>query len=64
MGADHDAGARRAAEVSVCDNGAGIAEELRDRVFEPFFSTSPEKGTGLGLALWSRSVRENGGRSS
>ena len=50
------------AEVSVCDNGAGIAEELRDRVFEPFFSTKPpEKGTGLGLALCHDLVRENGG---
>jgi two-component system NtrC family sensor kinase len=51
-----------AAEVSVCDNGGGIAEELRDRVFEPFFSTKPpEKGTGLGLALCHDLVRENGG---
>jgi signal transduction histidine kinase len=51
-----------AAEISVCDNGGGIAEELRDRVFEPFFSTKPpEKGTGLGLALCHDLVRENGG---
>jgi signal transduction histidine kinase len=50
------------AEVHVRDNGEGIPEELRARVFEPFFSTKPpEKGTGLGLALCHDLVRENGG---
>jgi signal transduction histidine kinase len=49
-------------EVRVRDNGEGIPEELRARVFEPFFSTKPpEKGTGLGLALCHDLVRENGG---
>ena len=49
-------------EISVRDNGEGIPEEIRGRVFEPFFSTKPpEKGTGLGLALCHDLVRENGG---
>jgi signal transduction histidine kinase len=50
------------AEISVRDNGGGIPSDVRDRVFEPFFSTKPpEKGTGLGLALCHDLVRENGG---
>jgi two-component system sensor histidine kinase PilS (NtrC family) len=36
--------------LEVRDNGPGIPSDLRDRVFEPFFSTS-HKGTGLGLYL-------------
>ena len=47
--------------VSVADEGPGIAPELRERVFEPFFSTKPE-GTGFGLALALRTIEEHGGR--
>jgi signal transduction histidine kinase len=50
------------AELRVEDDGAGVPVELRERVFEPFFSTKPpEKGTGLGLSLCHDLVRENGG---
>jgi signal transduction histidine kinase len=42
----------RYALLSVRDTGAGIAEEIREKVFEPFFSTKEVgKGTGLGLAI-------------
>jgi histidine kinase len=39
------------AYLSVSDNGPGIPEEVKQRMFEPFFSTKPQTGTGLGLAL-------------
>ena len=39
-------------ELRVADNGPGIPEELRQRVFDPFFTTRPAgSGTGIGLAL-------------
>ena len=36
--------------LEVCDQGSGIPQELRERVFTPFFSHRA-KGTGLGLAI-------------
>jgi len=37
--------------VRVIDNGPGIPESIRDRLFEPFVSEGKQKGTGLGLTL-------------
>ncbi len=36
--------------IQIADNGTGISEEIRDRIFIPFFSTK-EKGSGIGLSL-------------
>ena len=39
-------------EIRVQDNGSGIPEEIRDKIFQPFFTTKPTgQGTGLGLSL-------------
>jgi signal transduction histidine kinase len=49
-----------AVEVKVRDNGAGIPETARARLFEPFFSTK-RNGTGLGLSIARRIARNHGG---
>ncbi len=41
----------RSIEVEVKDNGAGIAPDLLEQIFEPFFSTKGSNGTGLGLPI-------------
>jgi two-component system, NtrC family, sensor kinase len=41
-----------AIEIRVQDNGSGIPEAIRDKIFQPFFTTKPTgQGTGLGLSL-------------
>ena len=41
-----------AVEIRVRDNGTGIAPEIRDKLFQPFFTTKPTgEGTGLGLSI-------------
>jgi signal transduction histidine kinase len=41
-----------AVEIRVRDNGIGIPPEIKDRLFQPFFTTKPPgEGTGLGLSM-------------
>lgn len=51
------------AHITVRDNGRGIPEADREKVFEPFYSTK-ETGTGLGLALVKAFVEEAGGTAA
>ncbi len=49
-------------EVRVLDNGPGVPDDIRDKVFDPFFTTgAPGEGTGLGLTITFDIVREHGG---
>src|SRR5216683_999958 len=52
-----------AVEIRVRDNGTGIPPELRDRLFQPFFTTKPTgEGTGLGLSIsWDIVTQQHGG---
>jgi signal transduction histidine kinase len=52
-----------AVEVRVRDNGTGIAREIRDKLFQPFFTTKPTgEGTGLGLSIsWDIVTQQHGG---
>jgi len=49
-----------AAVIEVGDNGPGISPELKEKVFQPFFTTK-EEGTGLGLSIATRIVGEHRG---
>jgi two-component system, NtrC family, sensor kinase len=48
--------------IAVKDNGSGIPEEIKNKVFQPFFTTKPTgEGTGLGLSLSYDIVKAHGG---
>lgn len=48
--------------IEVSDNGPGVPDELRDRIFAPFFTTKgPGEGSGLGLAISAEIARKHGG---
>lgn len=46
--------------LKVTDNGSGISENVRDKIFTPYFSTK-EKGTGIGLAIAKKGIEQAGG---
>ena len=53
-----------AVEIRVWDNGTGVPAEIRDKLFQPFFTTKPAgEGTGLGLSLsYDIVVKQHGGQ--
>lgn len=51
-----------AVQIVVADNGHGINAEHTRRIFQPFFTTKAERGTGLGLALSKKIVERHNGK--
>jgi len=49
-----------AVEVVVADTGHGLTDEIRERLFLPFYSTK-QRGTGLGLSIAAKIIQEHGG---
>lgn len=50
------------AHILFADNGYGIPAAVRERIFEPFFSTKRERGTGLGLAITKAIIEQHRGK--
>jgi signal transduction histidine kinase len=48
-------------EIRISDNGPGIAEVVRDRLFDPFVSHGKENGTGMGLTVVQKILQDHGG---
>jgi len=53
---------RQIATIVIADNGPGIDAESMREIFQPFYSTKGQRGTGLGLAVTKKVIDEHGGR--
>ncbi len=55
-------GEKRGVKITVTDNGPGIPDSIKEKIFQPFFTTKPTgSGTGLGLSLSYDIVKAHGG---
>jgi CheY-like chemotaxis protein len=50
------------AVISVADEGLGMSDEVKQRIFQPFFSTKGDRGSGLGLSVCQTIARRHGAR--
>ncbi|MES2489000.1 MAG: DAHL domain-containing protein [Pseudomonadota bacterium] len=58
----HTSAEQNGVSIRIIDNGCGMSDEVRARIFEPFYTTKPVgKGTGLGLSIVFRIIEEHGG---
>ncbi len=48
-------------EIRIADNGPGVADAIRERLFEPFVSHGKENGTGMGLTVVQKILQDHGG---
>jgi C4-dicarboxylate-specific signal transduction histidine kinase len=48
--------------VTVEDNGGGIDQNILEKIFEPYFTTKEEQGTGLGLYMSNEIIKRMGGK--
>ena len=60
-GREYANGSRPGLRLTIADSGAGIAPEIKSRLFEPFVSSKGDTGTGLGLWVCSEIIRKHGG---
>ncbi|MCL5271184.1 MAG: ATP-binding protein [bacterium] len=52
---------RNQVRIDIIDDGPGVPEEIRDKIFNLFFSTKGQKGTGIGLAATRKIIEDHGG---
>jgi signal transduction histidine kinase len=60
--ASSPADSRPGATVTITDSGPGVSEGNQAKLFQPFFTTKGEQGTGLGLWVSQGIVEKHGGR--